>query len=510
VLLRRWLNGVALAAPGVEYSTTNIYRLSIQVVMHRKLKYLSLALCAFSSAFCLRVRGQLVPPTLIITQSGTNVSLAWPTNFPGFGLQSTTNLAPPFTWSALSGQYAVTIPSTNKQEFFRLTNSQFGSHIVTWIHDGFTSPGPDQQDIGYSNSVSMSYGAIDDSGAMTPLLPVTNTASLSDPLSDFTCSYVGTNISFITTVNMVSSNTFYYYQVDGQDDGNYPWIIDGGSGAGRLQVSFEKALQHTIRIRGKGFTLNRVRIQQGDSVFPTVESSHRVNIIGFGDSHTDGGSSGVGFDPVTQMQTWVNRIHHYIESDFSSGTRRINVFGSAIGGTGVIATGVYGVGGTYTNRIFEDIWGQHLNPDIFIYEGSNDGAIVTFGGTVGTNTFTSAQCTNLYAVGIRNISFTISTNMPGSNVWLICGPFPCATNQMDAGIIWIRDNMKTNCAQFGFHFIDFTGGATNQNDFDRGYITDANLSRMWGPGGHLTPYGKEWFAGLLATNIATNVLSINK
>jgi uncharacterized repeat protein (TIGR03803 family) len=64
----------------------------------------------------------LVPPPLFITKSGTNVIVNWPTNVSGFSLQSTTNLAPPVTWSGVSGQYAVTNPLTGRQKFFRLVH----------------------------------------------------------------------------------------------------------------------------------------------------------------------------------------------------------------------------------------------------------------------------------------------------------------------------------------------------------------------------------------------------
>jgi len=64
----------------------------------------------------------LVPPPLNITQVGTNAIVIWATNVSGFNLQSATNLAPPITWSAISGQYAVTNPMTGKLTFFRLTH----------------------------------------------------------------------------------------------------------------------------------------------------------------------------------------------------------------------------------------------------------------------------------------------------------------------------------------------------------------------------------------------------
>ena len=64
----------------------------------------------------------LVPPPLNLAQFGTNVVVIWSTNVSGFSLESATNLAPPVTWNALGGQYAVTNAITGKQKFFRLTH----------------------------------------------------------------------------------------------------------------------------------------------------------------------------------------------------------------------------------------------------------------------------------------------------------------------------------------------------------------------------------------------------
>lgn len=68
----------------------------------------------------------LAPP-LKITLSGMNVVLTWPTNWSGFTLQSTTNLAPS-AWFAVaplpvvvSGQNAVTNPISRAQQFYRLS-----------------------------------------------------------------------------------------------------------------------------------------------------------------------------------------------------------------------------------------------------------------------------------------------------------------------------------------------------------------------------------------------------
>lgn len=49
----------------------------------------------------------LPQPQLAIGVSGTNVILAWSTNFVGFALQSTTNLISPATWSAVSSPTAI-------------------------------------------------------------------------------------------------------------------------------------------------------------------------------------------------------------------------------------------------------------------------------------------------------------------------------------------------------------------------------------------------------------------
>jgi hypothetical protein len=67
-----------------------------------------------------------VEPPLTFLKSGTNVILTWPTNYIGFTLESTTNLAP-ISWNlnlpssvVIGGQNVVTNPITGKQQFFRL------------------------------------------------------------------------------------------------------------------------------------------------------------------------------------------------------------------------------------------------------------------------------------------------------------------------------------------------------------------------------------------------------
>ncbi len=68
-----------------------------------------------------------LPPPLILTVSGTDIILNWPTNADGFTLQSTTNLAAPVTWSPVTpapsnvnGENAVTNARAGGQTFYRL------------------------------------------------------------------------------------------------------------------------------------------------------------------------------------------------------------------------------------------------------------------------------------------------------------------------------------------------------------------------------------------------------
>jgi len=70
----------------------------------------------------------LPPPQLTITRSVENVVLTWPSNAAEFTLQSTTKLASPALWSAVSpgpvlanGQNTVTNPVSGTQNFFRLS-----------------------------------------------------------------------------------------------------------------------------------------------------------------------------------------------------------------------------------------------------------------------------------------------------------------------------------------------------------------------------------------------------
>lgn len=69
----------------------------------------------------------VIPPQLAMIPSAVNVVLTWSTNFTGFHLQSTTNLASP-AWTTdlpapvvVSGQFTVTNPISGTQQFFRLS-----------------------------------------------------------------------------------------------------------------------------------------------------------------------------------------------------------------------------------------------------------------------------------------------------------------------------------------------------------------------------------------------------
>jgi hypothetical protein len=67
-------------------------------------------------------------PLLGILPAGTKVVLAWSTNYPGYTLESTTNLGAPVVWSTvspaplmLSGYYIVTNPAAGAKMFYRLS-----------------------------------------------------------------------------------------------------------------------------------------------------------------------------------------------------------------------------------------------------------------------------------------------------------------------------------------------------------------------------------------------------
>ncbi|HLH57099.1 MAG TPA: choice-of-anchor tandem repeat GloVer-containing protein [Verrucomicrobiae bacterium] len=70
----------------------------------------------------------LAAPVLAEIAMGENLILTWPTNFPGFTLQCTTNLGPSAVWTSdtpvpvtVNGQITVTNPISGTQRFFRLS-----------------------------------------------------------------------------------------------------------------------------------------------------------------------------------------------------------------------------------------------------------------------------------------------------------------------------------------------------------------------------------------------------
>lgn len=61
-------------------------------------------------------------PTLSYTNSGGNLTLAWPLNVTGWTLESSTNLSVANSWNPVPGvvSNSVSVPMTSSQEFFRL------------------------------------------------------------------------------------------------------------------------------------------------------------------------------------------------------------------------------------------------------------------------------------------------------------------------------------------------------------------------------------------------------
>ena len=69
----------------------------------------------------------LAPPALAVRRAGNSVVLSWPTNAPGFTLQSMTNLVAPSAWTnaadvpvVIGMEFTVTNTATNSGQFFRL------------------------------------------------------------------------------------------------------------------------------------------------------------------------------------------------------------------------------------------------------------------------------------------------------------------------------------------------------------------------------------------------------
>lgn len=71
--------------------------------------------------------GMPAPPLLTIVRQNTNIMVSWPTNFPGFTLQFTTNLAPAL-WNTVTptpvvtgSNYITTNSLTHTNRFYRLS-----------------------------------------------------------------------------------------------------------------------------------------------------------------------------------------------------------------------------------------------------------------------------------------------------------------------------------------------------------------------------------------------------
>jgi uncharacterized repeat protein (TIGR03803 family) len=56
----------------------------------------------FGAVFSISLGAAASTPQLTLLRTGTNVVVAWPTNFTGYTLQSATNLTSPTTWSNIS------------------------------------------------------------------------------------------------------------------------------------------------------------------------------------------------------------------------------------------------------------------------------------------------------------------------------------------------------------------------------------------------------------------------
>ncbi|TAK95637.1 MAG: hypothetical protein EPO07_15300 [Verrucomicrobia bacterium] len=84
----------------------------------------------FDTVWATQITELITAPAVVnlaLTKTGTNVTLAWPTQFADYQLQSATNLAVPIFWSDVSqtratngGQLSVVLPASAQRQFFRL------------------------------------------------------------------------------------------------------------------------------------------------------------------------------------------------------------------------------------------------------------------------------------------------------------------------------------------------------------------------------------------------------
>ena len=119
-----------LAATGVNYLSTSLRGLeagdSVTISGPRQIL---VSVAANSPGDYVRVLTAAAPgPQLAIVLVRTNVLVSWPTNPPGYNLQSATNLAPPVNWLAytqtpgvVGQQFRITNAVSGSRKFFRLS-----------------------------------------------------------------------------------------------------------------------------------------------------------------------------------------------------------------------------------------------------------------------------------------------------------------------------------------------------------------------------------------------------
>ena len=78
-------------------------------------------------SYCLAIVTAPQPPVVNISFLGNQACLAWPTNAAGFVLETSTNLAPPAVWVAVTNpptpadsQMVLWLPMDARNRFFRL------------------------------------------------------------------------------------------------------------------------------------------------------------------------------------------------------------------------------------------------------------------------------------------------------------------------------------------------------------------------------------------------------
>jgi len=119
----QWLKngGIISAATGSSYTINNV---QTNAVGSYSVVVTNIAGRLTSSNAVLAI---MPPPVLTVLRQGANFVLSWPTNWPGFTLQSTTNVVVSPVWVSnapppliSSGNYVVTNSITGKQKLYRL------------------------------------------------------------------------------------------------------------------------------------------------------------------------------------------------------------------------------------------------------------------------------------------------------------------------------------------------------------------------------------------------------